>query len=106
MAREKFQTLTEQMFYILLALKNECCCMDIMSKVLELTGGRVKIGPGTLYNLLEQFKNVKLIEEVSSEGRRKNYVITSKGIEALKEEYLRLQEQISDYEAFFCSTDR
>ena len=25
MAREKFSTLTEQMFYILLCLKDECC---------------------------------------------------------------------------------
>ena len=25
MAREKFQTLTEQMFYVLLCLREECC---------------------------------------------------------------------------------
>ena len=29
MAREKFQTLTEQMFYILLCLRRECCGVDI-----------------------------------------------------------------------------
>ena len=34
MAREKFQTLTEQMFYILLCLQEECYGMDIMEKVL------------------------------------------------------------------------
>ena len=28
MAREKFQTLTEQMFYILLCLRQECCGTD------------------------------------------------------------------------------
>lgn len=32
MAREKFQTLTEQMFYILLCLQEECYGMDIMEK--------------------------------------------------------------------------
>ena len=32
MPREKFQALTEQMFYILLCLKDECCGMDIMAK--------------------------------------------------------------------------
>ena len=48
MAREKFSTLTEQMFYILLCLREECCGMDVMARVNELTGGRVAVGPGTL----------------------------------------------------------
>ena len=39
MAREKFQTLTEQMFYILLCLRQEQCGADIMARVAELTGG-------------------------------------------------------------------
>ena len=30
MPRAKFQTLTEQMFYILLCLREECCGMDIL----------------------------------------------------------------------------
>ena len=33
MAREKFQTLTEQMFYILLCLQRECCGVDVMARV-------------------------------------------------------------------------
>ena len=41
MPREKFKTLTEQMYYILLCLAQECCGMDIMDKVQEMTGGRV-----------------------------------------------------------------
>ena len=41
MAREKFSTLTEQMFYILLCLREECCGMDVMARVNELTGGGV-----------------------------------------------------------------
>ena len=53
MPREKFKTLTEQMFYVLLALTEECCGMDIMEKVSQITDGRVKVGSGTLYNLLE-----------------------------------------------------
>ena len=56
MPREKFQILTEQMFYILLCLREECCGTDIMEKVREMTKGRVMIGPGTLYNLLESFE--------------------------------------------------
>lgn len=55
MARGKFQTLTEQMFYILLCLRQERCGADVMAWVAEATGSRVAVGPGTLYNLLEQF---------------------------------------------------
>ena len=67
MAREKFQTLTEQMFYILLCLQEECYGMDIMEKVAAMTAGRVTIGPGTLYNLLEQFQKAGIIAETRVE---------------------------------------
>lgn len=100
MAREKFQTLTEQMYYILLSLRSECCGMDIMEKVQEMTEGRVKIGPGTLYNLLEQFKNADLIKETSAEGRKRNYILTESGEELLGVEYLRLKKLMDDYEKF------
>lgn len=53
MPRLKLQTLTEQMFYTLLCLKNECCGIDILDKVPEMTHGRVNVGSGTLYTLLE-----------------------------------------------------
>ena len=39
MPRERFQTLTEQMFYILLCLQNECCGMDMIETVRRMTGG-------------------------------------------------------------------
>ena len=35
MARKQFQTLSEPMYYILLALTSECCGVDIMKKVEE-----------------------------------------------------------------------
>ena len=54
MPRERFKTLTEQMFYILLCLRNECYGLDILDQIPSMTGGRVSVGSGTLYNLLEQ----------------------------------------------------
>ena len=39
MAREKFQTLTEQMFYILLCLREERCGVHVMEAEAKLTGG-------------------------------------------------------------------
>ena len=44
MPREKYQTLTEQMFYILLCLEDEQCGVDIMARVAAMTEGRVAIG--------------------------------------------------------------
>ena len=52
MAREKFRTLTEQMFYVLLCLKEECYGQDILDQVPAMTENRVSVGSGTLYNLL------------------------------------------------------
>ncbi len=100
MPREKFQILTEQMFYILLCLREECCGTDIMEKVREMTKGRVMIGPGTLYNLLESFEEVGAIRQTRAEGRKRNYIITYEGKTMLKEEYQRLQKQMQDYEQF------
>ena len=64
MPREKFQTLTEQMFYILLCLRETCCGADIMEQVRAITNGRVAVGPGTLYHLLDSFVGAGMIEEV------------------------------------------
>ena len=101
MARSKFQTLTEQMFYILLSLKEECYGMDIMDKVKMMTNGRVVVGSGTLYNLLEQFLEVDMIKETKVEGRRRSYILTDKGIETLEGERKRLLTQLSDYDKYF-----
>ena len=100
-AREKFGTLTEQMFYILLCLREECCGMDVMARVSELTGGRVAVGPGTLYNLLEQFLAAGYIVETRAEGRRRSYQLTAEGKTLLQNEVERLQAQVRDYEKLF-----
>lgn len=99
--RLKFQTLTEQMFYILLCLKEECCGIDVMDKVSQMTDGRVKVGSGTLYNLLEQFLYSDMIRETKAEGRRRSYVLTQKGREVLETEYKRLCTQAEDYRKLF-----
>ncbi len=98
MPRAKFQTLTEQMYYILLCLSNECYGMDIMDKVPAMTDGRVKVGSGTLYNLLEQFLEAEIIRETKAEGRRRCYILTDKGRILLDNEYQRLNRLVSDYE--------
>ena len=98
MPRARFKTLTEQMFYILLCLDQECCGADILELVRATTEGRVSIGSGTLYDLLEQFLSEGMIRETRAEGRRRSYIITEKGKELLDREYRRIRSQAADYE--------
>lgn len=100
MAREKYQTLTEQMFYILLCLQSECCGVDIMKMVSEMTEQRVTVGPGTLYTLLDNFVSQDFITLTNIENRKKSYIITDKGREVLEKEYNRLHKLTEDYERF------
>ena len=105
MPREKFQTLTEQMFYVLLCLREECYGMDILDKVPAMTEGRVNVGSGTLYNLLEQFLKEDMIRETKVEGRRRSYILTKKGEDMLRREYFRIHAQVMDFERLFGKVD-
>ena len=105
MPRAKFQTLTEQMFYILLCLRQECYGLDILDRVPQMTAGRVTVGSGTLYNLLEQFLEAEFIRETKVEGRRRSYILTEKGREMLKKEYERITAQANDYRLCFGKED-
>lgn len=96
MAREQFQTLTEPMYYILLALMEECCGVDIMEKVEKISSGRIRVGPGTLYAMLSKFEENKVIRRTAEEGRRKSYIITEVGISMLEKEYERLKIMVED----------
>ena len=103
MPREKFHTLTEQMFYVLLCLKEECYGMDILDRIPTMTNNRVTVGSGTLYNLLEQFLEADMILETKVEGRRRSYRLTKKGIAMLDAEYARIVAQAEDYRTIFRS---
>ena len=96
MAREQFQTLTEPMYYILLALTEECCGVDIMEKVRDISRGRVRVGPGTLYAMLSRFEENDMIRKTAEEGRKKSYIITETGKQMLREEQERLKTMIRD----------
>ena len=105
MPRPKFQTLTEQMFYILLCLKDECYGIDIFDKISALTGDQVTVGSGTLYNLLEQFLEAGMIREVKVEVRRRSYILTDKGREMLDNETQKLRKRVADYDTLFGKGD-
>ena len=100
MARKKFETLTEQMFYILLSLEEEYCGIDIMDKVHNMTNGRISVGSGTLYTILGEFEKNNLIRETAVEGRKRSYIITQEGQKMLSNEMFRLTQQLDDYKKY------
>lgn len=93
--------LTEPMFYVLMSfLRREMCGMEITEFVEHRTGGRVRLGPGTLYTLLGKFLDEQLIEETQAQtqGRRRSYRLTDKGRRAFDEELARLRGCVQDGE--------
>lgn len=98
MPKNQLETLTEQMFYVLIALQNDRNGVEIVEYIKVLTNHRILIGPGTLYAMLSKFEDEKLIRCTKNEGRKRWYLITSKGQEYLTQEIARLKTMIHDYE--------
>ena len=96
MAREQLKTLTESMYYILLTLLKPQHGYGIMQEVDHLTKGRVKVGAGTLYNLLSRFEEEEIITQVVEENRKKVYLISEKGLAILRAEHQRLNQLVDD----------
>ena len=96
MARKRLETLTEQMFYVLLSLRGERHGYGIMQAITELTGGRVSVG--ALYALLERFEKDGLIRRTRTEDNRKYYILMPEGERTLQNEYERIKKQAADME--------
>ena len=87
MPKRKLDPLPSAAFQILLALAGEDMHgYGIMRQVEEQTGGRMRLGPGTLYSSLQSLLEEKLIEELEpradatlSEERRRYYRLTAVG---------------------------
>ena len=88
--------MTEAMYYILLALLRPGHGYGMMQRIRELSGGRLEMGPGTLYGVLSRMNREGLIVLTGEEGRRKNYAITEAGKSALLAEYSRLKRLVED----------
>jgi DNA-binding PadR family transcriptional regulator len=92
--------LTPAVFYILLALSTEeRHGYGIMKQVEAESGGKVKMGPGTLYGSLGRMMEAGLVRESEKkldpeldDERRVYYEITAKGAAALAAELERYRE--------------
>ncbi len=99
MPRKAMESLTESMFYVLMALKTgHMCGIEIADFIEKRTGGRLLMGPATLYTVLGKFEKEGYIREIFVQGRKRVYEITEKGIAAYSEELERLKACVSDAE--------
>ena len=85
--------LTEVTFFILLALYSPKHGYAIMQFISDSTGGRLSLGAGTLYGAINSLLEKEWIEpHGDADGRKKEYVITSKGKEVAEAELKRLKD--------------
>ena len=84
--------MTETMYYILLSLLEPRHGYGIILNVRAITGGRLNIAPGTIYNSLGRLLREGIIEAAGGDSRRRLYTVTETGREALHTEVARLKE--------------
>ena len=90
------QPMTEAAYYILLSLLHPGHGYGMMQRIRELSGGRLVMGPGTLYGVLSRMSREGLIVLTGEADRRKTYAITDQGRAALRREYDRLRHMAED----------
>src|SRR3982074_2224738 len=100
MPKQKLNPLPSAAFQILLSLADEDLHgYGIMRQVAEQTGGRMRLGPGTLYSSIQALLEEKLIEEVDlredeklGHERRRYYRLASAGRKLARSEAERLAD--------------
>lgn len=88
--RKVYVPMTETGFYILMCLREEAHGYSIVQRVEAMTGGEVRISPGTMYGSLSKMEKDGLIRFVREEEKRKIYVITELGEQVLELEMKRI----------------
>lgn len=90
--------LTEAVYYILLSLTEPLHGYGIMQNAQQLSNGRVRLAAGTLYGAINTLLEKGWIAALSGEkgSRKKEYLITEQGKEALRCEMERLRELIEN----------
>ena len=95
--KKVYVPMTETAFYILLCLKQPNHGYGVVQQVEQMTGGRLILGPGTLYGALNQLTEkgwIELYSQQTTSRKKKEYVITSQGREAFAKEVERLEEML------------
>lgn len=89
--RKVYIPMTETGFYILMCLQKESHGYSVIQEVDALTGGEIRISPGTMYGSLSKMEKDGLIRFVREEDKRKLYIITELGKQVLELETKRIK---------------
>lgn len=89
--RKVYVPMTETGFYILLCLQQPMHGYGIVQRVEQLTGGEIRLSPGTMYGTLSKMEKDRIISFVREEEKRKIYCITELGREILQMEMRRIE---------------
>ena len=92
--------LTESTYYILLSLYKPQHGYGIMQQTEAMSDGRVHLAAGTLYGALTSLcdKGWIIPLTVDKESRKKEYQLTEKGLQVLKNELARLRQLVANGE--------
>lgn len=91
--------MTEAIYYILLSLRRANHGYGIIQEVSEMTGGRVNLGPGTLYGAINTLLDkgwIILVRAELDSRKKKEYIITDKGRAVFAAEQKRLAELLEN----------
>ncbi len=89
--RKVYVPMTETAFYILLCLQTPNHGYGVVQRVEEMTGGEIRLAPGTMYGSLSKMERDGLIRFVREEDKRKIYESTQAGREVLQLELKRIE---------------
>lgn len=91
--------MTEAVYYILLSMRTPNHGYGIIQNTLELTGGRLELGAGTLYGAINTLLDkgwIQLYSEDKKSRKKKQYILTELGLSALQQEIARLEELVEN----------
>lgn len=89
--RKVYVPMTETAFYILLSLRRPNHGYGIVQNVERMTGGEIRLAPGTMYGSLSKMEKDGVIRFVREEDKRKIYEITELGTQVLELERRRIE---------------
>lgn len=95
--------MTEAVYYILLSLQTPNHGYGIIQNIIQMTEGRLELGAGTLYGAINTLLDkgwIQLYSEDKHSRKKKQYLMTEEGRQALRQEIKRLEELLENGRRF------
>lgn len=90
--KKVYMPMTETAFYILFCLQKPNHGYGVVQLVEKLSGGEIRLAPGTMYGSLSKMEKDGVIRFIREEEKRKIYQVTDLGNQLLQLELQRIQK--------------